>query len=107
MSTFLTALKGHIDTDAFINCEIQRFEDGYLADMDKAIACCFLSEGYHFLRHSSLGISSTDFVRGLWRCVLSRVNASSSASLSDVHTAVSLFIHTQLCRLVMEEARCV
>ena len=63
MSTFLTALKGHIDTDAFINCEIQRFEDSYLADMEKAIACCFLAEGFHFLRHSSLSIS-IDFPRG-------------------------------------------
>lgn len=107
MSTFLTALKGHIDTDAFIHCEIQRFEDSYLADMEKAIVCCFLAEGYHYLRHSSLSISPPEFVRGLWKCVLGRINASSSSLLADVHTAVSLFIHTQLCKLVMEEARCV
>jgi hypothetical protein len=110
MSSFLTAMKGHVDTDAFINCEIQRFDTSYFQGLSTLLAFCFLSEGYAFLHSTAVSVCPIQFMRGLWKCVLSRVGSDmifSKDLMSSIHTTVSLFVYTEFCRFCQSRMVCV
>ena len=103
MTVFLHTLRGHVDTDAFVHLEIERFKS-YFPCISKLVALSFLCECRPVSANACIDVWPLDFMRRLWKNVLGKVSATnvlSQSLLSDVNAIVGLFVHTEFCTFAL------
>lgn len=96
MRVFIHTMRGHIDTDAFLNLELDRFHTGYFFSLSKLLALSYLCEGGPALRYATVNQCPLEYIRTLWQHVL--VNITPEVVFSDhlsvhVHKSTGLFVH--------------
>ena len=97
MRVFIHTMRGHVDTDAFLNLELDRFHTAYFVSLPKLLALSYLCEGLPAMRHETVNLCPLEYIRTLWQHVLR--NMTPEIVFSDrvsmhVRDSTSLFVHT-------------
>jgi hypothetical protein len=98
MGVFINTMKGHLDTDAFLNLELDRFHSLYFFSLSKLVALSYICECDVALRHSTVHQCPLDYIRKLWQHVLVKMTPAivfSDRLFVQVHNATALFVHTE------------